>query len=176
MISKFLFPANSSGPALIRLLMVSSVVATVSLALNLVSFGYYSLFIIPSAWVVTAAHHVTMLCVLPKRRTEGTQELSQGMPRFLKHAGNIWGLHYSGLLWWAGAAMTLTSAILDYYYESSGSGSVPAVGLASGAFAIVEGGLLIAMSIISWKSLSREGYCGPRDEVSLKAKSATSLV
>ncbi|KAG9099654.1 hypothetical protein FS749_000716 [Ceratobasidium sp. UAMH 11750] len=158
MSTRFAFPANSHGPALVRLLLVSFLFSVVSFASNLHRYiGSSSLFMIPAAWFLTLVHHLVFYSVLPRRK--GDAHDPENMPRCVKHAANIWSLHYLALLWLAGAITTLviTTTVVEV---SDHMGHSACISFISGVLAVVESFLLMAMSILSWKALSNEGYLG----------------
>jgi hypothetical protein len=156
MSTPLMFPANSSGPAIVKLLLASVIISCVSLALNLVCLGLYSLFI-PAAWLFAIIHRIVLWCALPRQRKAEVQELPGNMPRCLKHAGNIWALHYLFLAWLVGGITTMAVAgSIEFEYTSTQG----TINIISGVLAVIEAMLLLAVMIICWRALSKESYDG----------------
>ncbi|KAG8717562.1 hypothetical protein FRC09_014077 [Ceratobasidium sp. 395] len=154
----FAFPSNSNGPALVYFLVASLAFSVTSFALNFrYYFGWHSIYITPVAWLLTTIHHIVLYCVLPRRRRD--EQEPENMPRCVKHAGNIWCLHYLSFFWLGGGITTLVVTALIYpNYEVITR--ILYVNFVSAGLAILESILLMAMCIVSWKALSKEGYDG----------------
>ncbi|KAF8603858.1 hypothetical protein BDV93DRAFT_544481 [Ceratobasidium sp. AG-I] len=154
---RFSLQDNALGKTLARLFITSLVVSIISVVLDLIYYGYTSIFVIPSAFVVTVLHHAILWRRLVNYKKNTPTPLCD-TPPCLKHAGNIWTLLIFSLTWMAGGALSITLSAISIW-DNNWMVSV-AVGMTSGILAIVEGILLMTIMALCYRALTREGYAG----------------
>ena len=94
-----------------HILWISVIVSTVAFAFSMVTFGWYSLWVVPSAYAFSIAHNITLLVLSAKERKKSPKARNGTLTATSKKASIIctWIL---ALLWTASAGMVLAFIII----------------------------------------------------------------
>ncbi|KAB5588227.1 hypothetical protein CTheo_8329 [Ceratobasidium theobromae] len=145
-----IFPKSSAGKNLTKVFIVSSVISTISVGLNLTIFGFSSFFVTPAAFVVTIIHHITIRCLLAKKSagpgSGGILIDSPAESRFecLRHSANFWILPIFASTWLVGGILTILVELYNGYVDCGVI--IRYLDIVSGCLAVAESGVLIIMA------------------------------
>ncbi|CAE6464195.1 unnamed protein product [Rhizoctonia solani] len=140
------FPNSPAGIYLLCLLIPSPIISFVSFILTK-PFGSTSMYLIPAAFFLTTIHHTVVRCLLARKPRVTTDINSPSESRFgcLHHLISICITGVSAALWLAGGISSI------FVNVSKWSGRNSPQDITAASFAIVEAGIVIAITVYSWK-------------------------
>ncbi|CAE6364604.1 unnamed protein product [Rhizoctonia solani] len=140
------FPNSPAGRYLLYLLIPSPLISFISFILTK-PFGRTSMYLIPAAFFITTMHHTVIRCLLTRKPRVTTDINSPSEARFgcLRHLISICIVGVSAALWLVGG---ISSIVVNV---SKWSGRYSPQDIAAASFAIIEAGIVIAITVYSWK-------------------------
>ncbi|QRW17252.1 hypothetical protein RhiXN_05254 [Rhizoctonia solani] len=141
-----MFPSSPAGTLLAYLFIPSPCISFVSFIISK-PLGEKSMYLIPAAFFLTTIHHSVITCLLARKPCMVVDINSPREPRFecLRHLATICIEGFIAVIWLAGGIASLAFNISAWSKKDTPRD------IASASLAIVEAGILTAITVYSWK-------------------------